>query len=84
MEGSAYWQARDLVSHSIENHSDKLDDLLEIGTCPAEDTAVYVGFDPIHCARCGADRTIRPRNERPYETGEEVPEIQVLPNETRR
>jgi len=42
---AAGWKAGDVVGHSIENRSDKPARLLEIGTRPPEDTAVYVGLD---------------------------------------
>ncbi|MEL7012919.1 MAG: cupin domain-containing protein [Pseudomonadota bacterium] len=81
---SAGWKAGDVVGHSIENRSDKPARLLEIGTRPAEDTAVYVGLDLMYRARYGGDITIRSRTGRPYEKGEEVPEIEELPLDARR
>lgn len=81
---AAGWKAGDVAGHSIENRSDKPARLLEIGTRPAEDTAIYVGLDLMYRARYGADITIRSRNGRRYEAGEEVPEIEELPMDTRR
>lgn len=81
---SAGWKAGSMVGHSIENRSDKPARLLEIGTRPAEDTAIYVGLDLMYRARYGADITIRSRLGRSYEAGEEVPEIDELPIDARR
>ncbi|MEM8729440.1 MAG: cupin domain-containing protein [Pseudomonadota bacterium] len=81
---AAGWKAGDVVGHTIENRSDKPARLLEIGTRPAEDTAVYVGLDLMYRALYGAGITIRSRSGRPYEAGEEVAEIEELPMERRR
>lgn len=80
---SAGWKAGAVVGHTIENRSDAPARLLEIGTRPAEDTAIYVGLDLMYRARYGTDITIRSRQGRPYEEGEEVPEIQELPIDER-
>ncbi|MEO1536218.1 MAG: cupin domain-containing protein [Pseudomonadota bacterium] len=81
---AAGWKAGDVLGHTIENRGNKPARLLEIGTRPAEDTAVYVGLDLMYRARYGADITIRSRSGRPYEAGEEVPEIEELPMDRRR
>lgn len=81
---AAGWKAGDVVGHTIENRSDTPARLLEIGTRPAEDTAIYVGLDLMYRARYGADFTIRSRGGRPYEAGEEVREIAELPIDARR
>lgn len=81
---AAGWKAGDVVGHSIENRSEKPARLLEIGTRPAEDTAVYIGLDLMYRARHGADITIRSRSGRPYEHGEEVPRIEELSMDARR
>lgn len=81
---SAGWKAGDVVGHTIENRSDKPARLLEIGTRPAEDTAIYVGLDLMYRARHGVDITIRSRSGRPYDVGEEVPEIAELPIDARQ
>lgn len=81
---SAGWKAGDVVGHTIENRSGAPARLLEIGTRPAEDTAVYVGLDLMYRAKHGTDYTIRSRHGRPYEAGEDVPEIEELPIELRR
>ena len=81
---SAGWKAGEVVGHTIENRSDKPARLLEIGTRPAEDTAIYVGLDLIYRARHGTDITIRSRSGRPYAAGEEVPEIEELALDARR
>ncbi|MGF1502085.1 MAG: cupin domain-containing protein [Paracoccaceae bacterium] len=72
---AAGWPAGATVGHTIENRSDKPARLLEIGTRPAEDTAVYVGLDLMYRARHGANITIRSRAGRPYGPGEEVPSL---------
>lgn len=76
---AAGWRAGDMVGHTIENRSDKPARILEIGTRPPEDTAIYVGLDMIYRARNGANVTITSRSGRPYVDGEEVPEIEDLP-----
>ena len=81
---AAGWKAGQVIGHSIENRSDKPARLLEIGTRPAEDTAVYIGLDLMYRARNGDEITIRSRNGRPYDAGEEVPEIVELPINERR
>ena len=81
---AAGWRAGDVVGHTIENRSDRPARLLEIGTRPAEDTAIYVGLDLLYRARHGGDITIRSRSGRPYDAGEEVPEIEELPVAERR
>ncbi|MEM9902291.1 MAG: cupin domain-containing protein [Pseudomonadota bacterium] len=78
------WKAGDVVGHSIENRSDKPARLLEVGTRPSEDTAMYIGLDLMYRARHVVDITIRSRGGRPYDTGEEVPEIEELPLDARR
>ena len=70
---AAGWRAGDTLGHTIENRSDKPARLLEIGTRPPEDTAVYVGLDLMYRARHGTEITIRSRAGRPYAPGEEVP-----------
>ncbi|MEO0745603.1 MAG: cupin domain-containing protein [Pseudomonadota bacterium] len=80
---AAAWKAGDVVGHTIENRSDKPARLLEIGTRPAEDTAIYVGLDLMYRARYGADIAIRSRGGRLYKAGEEVPEIDELPIDMR-
>lgn len=81
---AAGWKAGDVVGHTIENRSDRPARLLEIGTRPAEDTAIYVGLDLMYRARNGTDITIRSRDGRPYEAGEEVSRIEELPIDKRR
>jgi len=81
---AAGWKAGDVVGHTIENRSDKPARLLEIGSRPSEDTAIYVGLDLMYRARNGVEITIRSRNGRPYQAGEEVAEIEELPPEARR
>ena len=66
----AVWHAG---PYDRENRSDKLARLLEIGTGPPEDTAVYVGLDLMYRARNGTEITIRSRAGRPYAPGAEVP-----------
>ena len=70
---AAGWRAGDTLGHTIENRSDKPARLLEIGTRPPEDTAVYVGLDLMYRARHGTEITIRSRAGRPYAPGEQVP-----------
>lgn len=72
---AAGWKAGDIVGHTIENRSDKPARLLEIGTRPAEDTAIYVGLDLMYRARYGTNITIRSRSGARYAPGDEVPEI---------
>lgn len=72
---AAGWKAGDTVGHTIENRSDKPARLLEIGTRPAEDTAIYVGLDLMYRARHGANISIRSRAGRRYGDGEEVPQL---------
>lgn len=70
---AAGWRAGDTLGHTIENRSDKPARLLEIGTRPPEDTAVYLGLDLMYRARHGTEITIRSRAGRAYAPGEEVP-----------
>ena len=70
---AAGWRAGDTTGHTIENRSDKPARLLEIGTRPPEDTALYVGLDLMYRARHGTEITIRSRAGRRYAPGEEVP-----------
>jgi len=72
---AAGWKAGEKVGHTIENRSGEPARILEIGTRPPEDTAVYVGLDLIYRARNGADITIRRRSGKPYLPGEEVDPI---------
>ncbi|MEL7000193.1 MAG: cupin domain-containing protein [Pseudomonadota bacterium] len=81
---AAGWKAGDVVGHTIENRSDKPARLLEIGTRPSEDTAIYVGLDLMYRSRHGGNITIRSRSGRSYREGEEVPEIEDPPLEARR
>lgn len=76
---AAGWKANDKIGHTIENRSDKPARILEIGTRPPEDTAVYVGLDLLYRARHGADISIRSRAGKQYEPGEEVPSIDEAP-----
>ena len=76
---SAAWRAGSTLGHTIENRSQSLARILEIGTRPPEDTAIYVGLDLIYRARHGQNVTINARSGRPYRRGEEVPEIEELP-----
>ncbi len=73
---AAGWKAGVPLGHTIENRSDKPARLLEIGTRPPEDTAIYVGLDLMYRARHGGDITIRSRAGRAYQDGEEVSAIQ--------
>ena len=70
---AAGWRAGDTLGHTIENRSDAPARLLEIGTRPPEDTAVYLGLDLMYRARNGTEITIRSRSGRAYAQGEEVP-----------
>ena len=81
---SAGWKAGEVLGHTIENRSDAPARLLEIGTRPSEDTAIYVGLDLMYRARHGTDITIRARSGRRYGPGEEVPEIEEPPLDARR
>lgn len=76
---AAGWKAGSAVGHTIENRSDKPARILEIGTRPPEDTAVYVGLDLLYRARHGTDIEIRARSGRRYEDGEEVALLQDPP-----
>jgi len=69
---AAGWKAGDPVGHTIENRSDAPARILEIGTRPPEDTAVYVGLDLLYRARYGANIQIRRRSGKPYLPDEEV------------
>lgn len=80
---AAGWKAGTMVGHTIENRSDKPARILEIGTRPPEDTAVYVGHDLLYRARYGGDITIRSRSGRDYAEGEEVPPFEDPPIEGR-
>lgn len=80
---SAAWRAGSTVGHTIENRSGSPARILEIGTRPPEDTAIYVGLDLIYRARHGQDVTINARSGRPYCAGEVVPEIDELPVDQR-
>lgn len=80
---AAGWKAGQKVGHTIENRSDKPARILEIGSRPPEDTAVYVGYDLIYRALSGTDISIRARSGRKYEDGEEVPTLDELPIEER-
>ncbi|MEL6369446.1 MAG: cupin domain-containing protein [Pseudomonadota bacterium] len=73
---AAGWKAGETVGHTIENRSDKPARILEIGTRPPEDTAVYVGLDLLYRARNGTDITIRSRTGRKFEDGQEVRPIE--------
>lgn len=72
---AAGWRAGDTVGHTIENRSNAPARILEIGTRPPEDTAIYVGLDLLYRARHGTDISIRRRSGRTYGPGEEVPAI---------
>mgnify|MGYP006277199399 CR=1 FL=1 len=72
---AAGWKAGSPVGHSIENRSGRKARILEIGTRPPEDTAVYVGLDLLYRARYGRDITIRSRSGHAYAEGEEVPKL---------
>jgi len=76
---SAAWRAGSTLGHTIENRSQSPARILEIGTRPPEDTAIYVGLDLIYRARHGQNVTINARSGRPYGEGEDVPEIEELP-----
>jgi len=76
-EGAA-WKAGETVGHTIENRSDAPARILEIGTRPPEDTAIYVGLDLMYRARYGADIQIRSRSGRAYGGNETVPEVDEL------
>ncbi|MEL6567644.1 MAG: cupin domain-containing protein [Pseudomonadota bacterium] len=69
------WKAGATIGHTIENRSDEPARILEIGTRPPEDTAIYVGLDLFYRARNGADIKIRRRSGKPYNPGEEVDPI---------
>ena len=71
----AGWKAGATVGHTIENRSDKPARLLEIGSRPPEDTAVYIGLDLMYRARNGTDISLRSRSGRAYAPGEEVPAL---------
>lgn len=73
---AAGWKAGETVGHTIENRSDRPARILEIGTRPPEDTAVYVGYDLLYRARNGTDIEIRSRAGRTYQAGEEVPAVE--------
>ncbi|MEL7045966.1 MAG: cupin domain-containing protein [Pseudomonadota bacterium] len=75
---AAGWKAGSPVGHSIENRSGRTARILEIGTRPPEDTAVYVGLDLLYRARYGGDVSIRSRSGRPYAEGEEVRKLAEL------
>ncbi len=72
---AAGWKAGSTRGHTIENRSEKPARLLEIGTRPSEDTAIYVGYDLLYRARHGTEISIRSRAGRAYGPGEEVPMI---------
>ena len=72
---AAGWKAGETVGHTIENRSDKPARLLEIGTRPAEDTAIYFGYDLMYRAKNGTDITIRSRAGQRYQPGMEVPTL---------
>lgn len=72
---AAGWRAGDTVGHTIENRSDTPARLLEIGTRPPEDTALYVGLDLMYRALYGTKITIRSRSGQVYRDGEEVPAL---------
>ncbi|MEO0816189.1 MAG: cupin domain-containing protein [Pseudomonadota bacterium] len=73
---AAGWKAGDRMGHTIENRSDTPARILEIGTRPPEDTAIYVGYDLLYRAKYGTDIAIRSRAGRAYAAGEEVPQIE--------
>jgi len=75
---AAGWRAGDVVGHTIENRSDKPARILEIGTRPPEDTAIYVGVDMLYRARNGTDISIRKRSGEAFRNGEE-PQTVVEP-----
>lgn len=72
---AAGWRAGATTGHTIENRSDKPARILEIGTRPPEDTAIYVGLDLMYRYRQGGQITIRSRSGRKYVEGEEVPSV---------
>ncbi len=80
---AAGWKAGATVGHTIENRSPFPARILEIGTRPPEDTAVYVGYDLMYRALYGGNITIRSRAGRPYAEGEEVPDFDDLPVDER-
>ncbi len=71
----AAWKAGVTTGHTIENRSNAPARLLEIGTRPTEDTAVYVGLDLFYRALNGTNISIRSRAGKIYADGEEVPAI---------
>ena len=80
---AAGWKAGATTGHTIENRSQKPARILEIGTRPSEDTAIYVGYDLMYRARHGTDITIRSRSGGQYRADEEVPPIHDLPIDQR-
>lgn len=68
---AAGWKAGATVGHTIENRSDMPARILEIGTRPPEDTAVYVGLDMLYRARHGTEINITTRAGKRFADGEE-------------
>ncbi|MEL6302248.1 MAG: cupin domain-containing protein [Pseudomonadota bacterium] len=73
---SAAWKAGDTIGHTIENRSNRPARLLEIGTRPSEDTAIYPGLDMMYRAINGTRISIRTRAGAPFKEGEEVRSIE--------
>jgi uncharacterized cupin superfamily protein len=73
---AAGWRAGDTVGHTTKTAPTRPARLLEIGTRPPEDTALYVGPRPHDRALYGTKITIRSRSGQVYRTGEEVPGTQ--------
>lgn len=76
---AAGWKAGAKVGHTIENRSDKPARILEIGSRPPEDTAVYVGYDLTYRALYGTDISIRSRAGGKYAQDAQVPELEDPP-----
>ena len=71
----AAWKAGRTIGHTIENRTTEPARILEIGTRPPEDTAIYVGLDMMYRATNGSNVSIRSRSGRAFLAGEEVATI---------
>ncbi|MEL7108451.1 MAG: cupin domain-containing protein [Pseudomonadota bacterium] len=76
---SAAWKAGRTVGHTIENRSTAPARLLEIGSRPPEDTAIYVGLDLMYRAKHGTNISILSRAGKNYRQGHEVPDLDDAP-----
>lgn len=72
---SAAWKAGETIGHTIENRTEVPARILEIGTRPPEDTAIYIGLDMMYRATNGSKVSIRSRSGKAYQDGEDVPAI---------